>query len=71
MEHHINKLNELAGNKKEKELAKELEMLHNRYQSIIDKEIKFKLEENNAYMSLVESSDKQVSQDFNKKRMNL
>ncbi|UYG96150.1 methyl-accepting chemotaxis protein [Cytobacillus firmus] len=67
MEHHINKLNELAGNKKEKELAQELGVLHNRYQSIIDKEIKFKLEENNAYMSLVETSDKQISQDFNKK----
>ncbi|KAF0816726.1 Methyl-accepting chemotaxis protein [Bacillus sp. ZZV12-4809] len=67
MEHHINKLNELTGSKNEKELARELEVLQKRYQSIIDKEIKFKLEKNNAYMSLVETSEKQVSQDFNKK----
>lgn len=67
MEHHINKLNELTGSKNEKGLARELEVLQKRYQSIIDKEIKFKLEKNNAYMSLVETSEKQVSQDFNKK----
>lgn len=67
MEHHINELNKLTANKEEKALAKELKVLHDRYQSIIDKEIKFKLEDNNAYMSLVETSDKQVSQDFNKK----
>ncbi|MCS0671242.1 methyl-accepting chemotaxis protein [Cytobacillus firmus] len=67
MEHHINELNKLTSNKEEKELAKELKVLHDRYQSIIDKEIKFKLEDNNAYMSLVETSDKQVSQDFNQK----
>ncbi|RBP90567.1 methyl-accepting chemotaxis protein [Cytobacillus firmus] len=67
MEHHINELNKLTANNEEKELAKELKVLHDRYQSIIDKEIKFKLEDNNAYMSLVETSDKQVSQDFNKK----
>ncbi|USK51942.1 methyl-accepting chemotaxis protein [Bacillus sp. CMF12] len=67
MEHHINELNKLTSNNEEKELAKELKVLHDRYQSIIDKEIKFKLEDNNAYMSLVETSDKQVSQDFNKK----
>ncbi|MDM5225802.1 methyl-accepting chemotaxis protein [Cytobacillus sp. NJ13] len=67
MEHHINELNKLTSNNEEKELAKELKVLHDRYQSIIDKEIKFKLEDNNAYMSLVETSDKQVSQDFNNK----
>ncbi|WP_436376208.1 methyl-accepting chemotaxis protein [Cytobacillus sp. BC1816] len=67
MEHHINELNKLTANNEEKVLAKELKVLHDRYQSIIDKEIKFKLEDNNAYMSLVETSDKQVSQDFNKK----
>lgn len=67
MEHHINELNKLTSNKEEKKLAKELKVLHDRYQSIIDKEIKFKLEDNNAYMSLVETSDKQVSLDFNKK----
>lgn len=67
MEHHINELNKLTANNEEKALAKELKVLHDRYQSIIDKEIKFKLEDNNAYMSLVKTSDKQVSQDFNKK----
>ncbi|MBT2689867.1 CHASE3 domain-containing protein [Bacillus sp. ISL-47] len=67
MEHHIEQLHKVTDQNEEKELSKELEVLHNRYQSIIDKEIKFKLEDNNAYMSLVETSDKQVSQEFNQK----
>jgi methyl-accepting chemotaxis protein len=67
MEHHIEQLHKVTDQNEEMELVKELEVLHNRYQSIIDKEIKFKLEDNIAYMSLVETSDKQVSKEFNQK----